>query len=110
MVGVPSGRKSDAKAWRKRSRWRIATGEERLRFDKNRVDRKVSNKDRESLTDLDARIAKMKNGTTYLAAEHVVDLNSEFLLAAVICHADRGDSDTLVDRRMRATLARLYLI
>jgi transposase len=82
------------------------TDEELRRFDKNRPDKKVSNDDWQSPTDPDARIAKMKDGTTHLAykAEHVVDLDSEFLLAAVVYHADDGDPDTLVDSVMQAKL------
>jgi hypothetical protein len=53
--------------------------EELRRFDKQRKDKKVSNEEWVSETDSDARIAKMKDGTTHLAykAEHVVDLDSE---------------------------------
>jgi hypothetical protein len=41
-----------------------------------RKDKKVSNDDWESSSDPDARIARMKDGTTHLAykAEHAVDL------------------------------------
>ena len=78
--------------------------EDLRRFDKNRRNKKVSNEDWEAPNDPDARIAKMKDGTTHLAykAEHVVDLDSEFLLSAVIYPADRGDADTLVDSVMQA--------
>src|SRR5436305_28277 len=49
--------------------------EEVRRFDKKRKNKKVSNADWQSPTDPDARIARMKDGTTHLAykAEHVVD-------------------------------------
>jgi len=82
------------------------TDEDLRRFDKTRSDKKVSNKDWESPNDPDARIAKMKDGTTHLAykAEHVVDLDSEFLLSAVVYHADHGDPDTLADSVMQAAL------
>src|SRR6516164_7011539 len=61
------------------------TDEEVRRFDKNRP-KKVSNQEWESPTDPDSRIAKMKDGTTHLAykAEHVVDLDSEFVVAAEV--------------------------
>jgi transposase len=41
----------------------------------------------------------MKDGTTHLAykAEHVVDLDTEMILAAEIYHADRPDTQTLED-------------
>lgn len=74
------------------------SSEELQRFDRNRKDKKVSNEEWESPTDPDARIAKMKDGRTHLAykAEHVVDLESEIVLAAVVYHADEGDADTLL--------------
>ena len=69
------------------------------KFDKSRTDKKVSNDEWESPTDPDARIAKMKDGTTHLAykAEHVVDLKTEAILAAEIYHADQHDTHTLED-------------
>src|SRR5688500_18939504 len=41
----------------------------------------------------------MKDGTTHLAykAEHVVDLESDIILAAEVYHADQGDTHTLED-------------
>jgi transposase len=73
--------------------------EELRKFDKSRKNKKVSNEEWESETDHDARIAKMKDGTTHLAykAEHVVDLDSEAILAAEIYHADLHDTATLED-------------
>jgi len=61
------------------------TDEEVRRFDKNRK-KKVSNQEGQSPADPDSRIAKMKDGTTRLAykAEHVVDVESEFVLAAEV--------------------------
>lgn len=80
------------------------TSEELQRFDRNRQDKKVSNEEWKSPTDGDARIAKMKDGRTHLAykAEHVVDLESEFVLAATVYHADQGDADTLLPSLMAA--------
>jgi transposase len=80
------------------------TDEEIRRFDKRRKNKKVSNEDWESKTDPDARIAKMKDGRTHLAykAEHVVDLDSELILAAEVYHADQSDQHTLVDSVMEA--------
>ena len=71
--------------------------EELRKFDKSRTDKKVSNDEWTSPTDPDARIAKMKDGTTHLAykAEHVVDLETEAILAAEIYHADQHDTHTL---------------
>ena len=55
-----------------------------------RKDKRVSNEEWMSKTDPDSRIAKMKDGRTHLAykAEHVVDLETEVVLAASIYHAD----------------------
>jgi transposase len=80
------------------------TAEEIRRYDKKRQDKKVSNKEWESPTDPDSRIAKMKDGRTHLAykAEHTVDLDSEFVLAAAIHTADQADSATLVDSLLQA--------
>jgi len=74
------------------------TDEDIRRFDRGRK-KKVSNKEWESPADPDSRIAKMKDGTTHLAykAEHTVDLDSEFVLAAKVCTADQSDPSTLVD-------------
>lgn len=79
------------------------TDEEIRRFDKKRK-KKVSNKEWESPADPDSRITKMKDGTTHLAykAEHTVDLDSEFVLAAAVHPADQADSATLVDSILQA--------
>ena len=70
--------------------------EELRKFDKSRKDKKVSNDEWISPTDPDSRITKMKDGTTHLAykAEHVVDLETEVILAAEIYHADYHDTQT----------------
>ncbi len=64
----------------------------------------MSNKEWQSPTDEDSRIAKMKDGTTHLAykAEHVVDLDSEFVLAAAVHAADASDPSTLVGSVLQA--------
>jgi transposase len=74
------------------------TDDELRRYDRQRKDKKVSNEEWTSPTDPDARITKMKDGRTHLGykAEHVVDLESEFVLAATVYHADQGDGDTLL--------------
>jgi hypothetical protein len=80
------------------------TDEDLRRFDKGRTDKKVSNDEWQSPTDPDSRIAKMKDGRTHLAykAEHVVDLKTDLVLAAVVYEADRGDADTLAESVVRA--------
>ena len=72
------------------------TDEDVRRFDKNRP-KKGSNQQWESPVDPDSRITKMKDRRTHLAykAEHVVDLDSEFVLAASVYTADQSDSSTL---------------
>jgi len=74
------------------------TDDELRNFDRHRPNKKVSNEEWQSRTDQDSRIAKMKDGTTHLAykAEHVVDLESNLILAAEIYHADEGDPATLL--------------
>jgi hypothetical protein len=73
------------------------------RYDKKRK-KKVSNKEWQSPTDPDSRITKMKDGRTHLAykAEHTVDLDSEFVLAATVHPADQADSATLLDSVLQA--------
>jgi transposase len=80
------------------------TDEELRRFDRDRKDKRVSNEEWVSTTDPESRIAKMKNGETHLAykAEHVIDLETEVVLAASIRPADHADSDTLVDSVIEA--------
>jgi transposase len=81
------------------------TDEEIRRFDRKRP-KKVSNKEWESPADPDSRITKMKDGTTHLAykAEHAVDLDSEFVLAAEVHPADQADPATLVGSVLQAQI------
>jgi len=73
------------------------SSEDLARMDKKRKGKKLSNKDWESSTDPEARIARMKDGRTRLAykPEHVVDLDSEAIVTAEIHPADQGDTKTL---------------
>ena len=73
------------------------SAEEIARFDRQRKDKKVSNQEWQSETDPDSRITRMKDGRTHLAykAEHVVDLDTELILAAEIYHANAADVDTI---------------
>jgi transposase len=78
-----------------------------IRYDKDRDKKgkkKVSNDEWVSPADPDARIAKMKDGTTHLAykAEHVVDLKTEAILAAEIYHANQADTATLTESLTKA--------
>lgn len=80
------------------------SAEELRRFDQGRKDKRVSNDEWVSETDPDSRIAKLKDGRTHLAykAEHVIDLNTELVLAAEIYPANFADTDTLVDSVLEA--------
>ena len=73
------------------------TAEDLARFDRKRKGKTLSNADWESPTDSDARISKMKDGTTHLAykPEHAVDLDTGVVVAASIHPADEGDTTTL---------------
>jgi transposase len=71
------------------------------REDLARVDRKRkkkgSNKEWMSPSDPDARITKMKDGTTHLAhkAEHAVDMETGAVIAVTLQPADQGDTTTI---------------
>src|SRR3954471_17429180 len=75
----------------------IATpsAEDLVRFDRARKGKTLSNADWVSPTDPEARIARMKDGTTHLAykPEHAVDLDTGVIVA--IHPADQGDTHTL---------------
>ena len=68
-----------------------------VRLDRKRKGKKLSNEDWTSKTDPDAKIARMKDGSTHLAykPEHVVDLDTSVIVAAPIHPADEGDTTTL---------------
>jgi transposase len=70
--------------------------EDLARIDRKRK-RKGSNDDWESPSDPDARIAKMKDGTTHLAhkAEHAVDMATGAVIAVTLSAADQGDTTTI---------------
>ena len=72
------------------------TREQLARLDRKRK-KKGSNKEWKNPYDGDARIAKMKDGSTHLAhkAEHAVDLSSGALLAITVQGADQGDTTTI---------------
>lgn len=69
--------------------------EDLAKIDKKRKN-KASNDDWENPYDPDARIAKMKDGSTHLAhkQEHAVDMESGAVLAVTIQPADEGDTTT----------------
>jgi transposase len=69
--------------------------EDLAKIDKKRKN-KASNDDWENPYDPDAKIAKMKDGSTHLAhkQEHAVDMGSGAVLAVTIQPADEGDTTT----------------
>ena len=77
------------------------TREDLARIDRKR-EKKGSNQEWVSETDADARIAKMKDGSTHMAhkAEHAVDMESGAVVAVTLQGADQGDTTTI-----RQTLA-----
>jgi transposase len=81
------------------------TREELTRLDRKRKKR-TSNKDWKSPADPDARVAKMKNGSTHLAhkAEHAVDLDTGAVVAVTLQGADQGDTTTLDETLCEAGL------
>lgn len=77
------------------------TREDLARVDRKRK-KKGSNEEWVSSSDADARIAKMKDGSTHMAhkAEHAVDMETGAVIAVTLQAADQGDTTT-----MKQTLA-----
>src|SRR3954453_9752416 len=73
------------------------TAEDLIRLDRKRTGKTLSNDEWISRTDPEARIARMKDGTTHLAykPEHAVDLDTGAVIAAEMHPADEGDTTTL---------------
>ncbi len=73
------------------------TAEDLARLDRKRKGKKLSNQDWVSRSDPEARVARMKDGTTHLAykPEHAVDLDTGAVVAAELHPADEGDTTTL---------------
>src|SRR5271169_1777499 len=82
------------------------TREDLARLDRKRKKR-TSNKEWKSPTDQDARVAKMKDGSTHLAhkAEHAVDLDTGAVVAVTLQAADLGDTTTMQETLADAGLA-----
>jgi transposase len=80
------------------------TREDLAKLDRTRKN-KASNDDWEHPHDPDAKIAKMKDGSTHLAhkQEHAVDMDSGAILGVTIQPADEGDTTT-----WRATVEETY--
>src|SRR3954452_1699179 len=83
------------------------TREDLAKIDKHRKN-KASNDDWQNPHDPDAKVTKMKDGTTHLAhkAEHAVDLGEDghgAILAVNVCDAAAGDTGTVVDTLVQTT-------
>jgi transposase len=80
------------------------TREDLVKLDKTRKN-KASNDDWESPGDPDAKIARMKDGSTHLAhkAEHAVDMESGAVVAVTLQGANLGDTTTLMETVTAAT-------
>jgi transposase len=70
--------------------------EDLARLDRKRK-KKGSNQEWQSATDPDARITKMKDGSTHMAhkAEHAVDMETGAVIAVTLQAADQGDTTTV---------------
>lgn len=87
------------------------TADDLVRLDRKRKGKKLSNADWESPIDPDAKVTRMKNGSTRLGykPEHAVDLDTGVIVAAPIHPADRGDTNTL-DPTLKAAAQNLACI
>lgn len=87
------------------------TREDLARLDRKRKKR-TSNKEWMSPTDQDARVAKMKDGSTHLAhkAEHAVDLDTGAVVAVTLQAADLGDTTTVEETLAEAAVAVAELV
>ncbi len=87
------------------------TREDLARLDRKR-EKRTSNKEWKSSTDQDARIAKMKDGSTHMAykAEHAVDMESGAVVAVTLQGADLGDTTTVHETLAEAAIAVAELV
>src|SRR5882672_2011494 len=80
------------------------TRQDLAKLDRDRKN-KGSNDDWQNPHDPDAKITRMKDGTTHLAhkAEHAVDMESGVILAVNVCDAAVGDTRTICDTLNQAS-------
>src|SRR3982750_377144 len=73
------------------------TAEDLIRLDRKRKSKTLSNEEWVSATGPEARIARLKDGTTHLAykPEHAVDLDTGAVVAAEMHPADQGETTTI---------------
>ena len=74
------------------------TREDLARLDKQRKN-KASNDDWQNPHEPDAKVAKMKDGSTHLAhkAEHAVDMDTGAIVTVTLQPADRGDPESMAE-------------
>ena len=74
------------------------------RFDRNRKDRKTSNKEWYNPHDPDAKVGRTKDGACDMIhkPEHIVDLESGAVIAAEVRPGDAGDTEDLSTRVLEA--------
>lgn len=74
------------------------TREQLAQMDRKRK-KKMSNEDWTNPHDPDAKITRMKDGTTHLAhkAEHAVDMETGAVIAVTVQGADQGDTTTIAE-------------
>ena len=79
------------------------TAADLARFDRKRK-KKTSNKDWTHPHDPDAKVAKMKDGSTRMAhkVEHAVDMETGAVVGVTVQGADQGDTATLVETLVTA--------
>jgi len=106
-------RKDSGKGWKdytkklaKKAGLDEPTDAELRQFDKTRPGKKVSNDDWENPNDPDARITRMKNGTTRMAykGEHAVDLESDLIVSATVHPGNAADTATVIDTAIDAAV------
>ena len=80
------------------------TAADLARFDRKRKKKKTSNKGWTYPHDPDAKVAKMKDGSTCMAhkVEHAVDMETGAVVGVTIQGADKGDTATLVETLVTA--------
>jgi len=106
-------RKDSGKGWKdytkklaKKAGLDDPTDDELRQFDRTRPEKKVSNDDWENPNDPDAKITRMKDGTTHMAykAEHAVDLDTDIVVAATVHPGTAADTTTVIDTAIDAAV------
>ena len=106
-------RKDSGKGWKdytkklaKKAGLDDPTDDELRQFDRTRTEKKVSNDDWGNPNDPDAKITRMKDGTTRMAykAEHAVDLDTDIVVAATVHPGTAADTATVIDTAIDAAV------